>query len=201
MQNAYRWEAQFISNGTVAVDTFFLLGGLIIAYSQLGKLVRNKGQFDYKRFYLHRYFRYLCKSISDYKQTNSCFRLTPLLAAMLAFMAIFYPLVGSGPDWNRPIKMSKVIQDNWWAYLLYINNFIPKVEKYVSNPLTSMSETWYLACDMQMYWLSPLFIYPLWRWKKAGLVWVSVVFSMFVGASAIVFMTVDMAPALIFSRP
>lgn len=34
-----------------------------------------------------------------------------------------------------------------------------------------MGETWYLACDMQMFLVSPLFIYPLWRWWKAGLAW------------------------------
>ncbi len=32
-----------------------------------------------------------------------------------------------------------------------------------------MGETWYLAVDMQLFLIAPLFIYPLWRWKKAGL--------------------------------
>ena len=31
-----------------------------------------------------------------------------------------------------------------------------------------MGETWYLACDMQMFILSPLFVCPLWRWKRLG---------------------------------
>ena len=34
-----------------------------------------------------------------------------------------------------------------------------------------MGETWYLATDMQMFILSPLVIYPLWRWKKPGRFW------------------------------
>ena len=34
-----------------------------------------------------------------------------------------------------------------------------------------MGETYYLACDMQLFILSPLFIYPLWRWWKVGLGW------------------------------
>ncbi|KAJ8877934.1 hypothetical protein PR048_022393 [Dryococelus australis] len=29
-------------------------------------------------------------------------------------------------------------------------------------------QSWYLATDMQFYWLSPLILYPLWRWPKAG---------------------------------
>ena len=36
-----------------------------------------------------------------------------------------------------------------------------------------MAETWYLANDMQLFLISPLLIYPLWRWKKAGLIWLS----------------------------
>lgn len=30
---------------------------------------------------------------------------------------------------------------------------------------------WYLAADMQLFVVSPIFIYPLWKWKKAGLAW------------------------------
>lgn len=29
-----------------------------------------------------------------------------------------------------------------------------------------MADTWYLAVDMQLYFLSPLFIFPLWRWPR-----------------------------------
>lgn len=33
-----------------------------------------------------------------------------------------------------------------------------------------MPDTWYLAVDMQLFLLSPIFIYPLWRWpSKFGL--------------------------------
>ena len=29
-----------------------------------------------------------------------------------------------------------------------------------------MPETWYSAVDMQLFVLSPVFVYPLWRWPK-----------------------------------
>ena len=32
-----------------------------------------------------------------------------------------------------------------------------------------MRETWYLAIDMQYFLISPLLIYPIWRWGAAGL--------------------------------
>lgn len=58
----------------------------------------------------------------------------------------------------------------------------------------AMGETYYLACDMQMFWLSPLFIYPLWRWKKAGLIWVIAIFFTCLVASTIPFITIDDLP-------
>ena len=35
-----------------------------------------------------------------------------------------------------------------------------------------MGETWYLAANMQMFIVSPLLIWPLWRWRRAGIAWV-----------------------------
>lgn len=36
-----------------------------------------------------------------------------------------------------------------------------------------MLQAWYLASDMQLFILSPLFTYPLWRWnKRFGLAWI-----------------------------
>lgn len=31
-----------------------------------------------------------------------------------------------------------------------------------------MPESWFLAVDMQLFALSPLFIYPIWRWPNKG---------------------------------
>jgi peptidoglycan/LPS O-acetylase OafA/YrhL len=36
-------------------------------------------------------------------------------------------------------------------------------------------ESWYLGVDMQLFLVSPLLIYPLWRWKKVGLIWLAFV--------------------------
>ena len=34
-----------------------------------------------------------------------------------------------------------------------------------------MGVTWYMANDMQFYFLSPLFILPLWKNFRIGLIW------------------------------
>lgn len=44
-------------NGGVAVDSFFLISGLLVAYFLLRQLDRNDGRFNIGLFYLHRYFR------------------------------------------------------------------------------------------------------------------------------------------------
>lgn len=36
-----------------------------------------------------------------------------------------------------------------------------------------MAVSWYLAADMQLFIISPLFVYPLWRWRRAGVVWIT----------------------------
>ena len=58
-----------------------------------------------------------------------------------------------------------------------------------------MGETWYLAADMQMFWISPLFIYPVWRWKRMGLGWIFFSTSLFVAASIVVYIIWELPPS------
>lgn len=41
--------------------------------------------------------------------------------------------------------------------------------------LFALLQSWYLMADMQLHWVSPLLLYPLWRWRRYGLIWLSVV--------------------------
>lgn len=129
------------------------------------------------------------------------YRLTPLYAVVVAFVANLLPLIGSGPDWNYVKQMSETTKRIWWAQLLYIHNYFPHVEIGWNSPRTGMTETWYLACEMQMFWLSPLFIYPLWKWNKAGLVWVMACFFILLGASTIPFIAIPhLQPTILLSK-
>ncbi|KAI9551729.1 hypothetical protein GHT06_022065 [Daphnia sinensis] len=179
VKNSLRWEAQGLANGLFAVDSFFLMSGLLVAFTQMRQLDQNNGFFNIKRFYFHRYVR-----------------LTPVYAAVMAFIAALWPRLGSGPDWHFLQRMSKGVRQRWWTSMLYINNYVATTELSMSNPLMGMIESWSLACDMQMFWISPLFIYPLWRWKKAGLLWTVVCLFVFLGYSAIVFFVHDLPASL-----
>lgn len=64
----------------------------------------------------------------------------------------------SGP--LRPIMLNvqDVCEKYWWTTLLYVQNYV--------NPMDQcIGPTWYLSVDMQLFILSPLIIYPLWRWR------------------------------------
>ena len=44
-----------------------------------------------------------------------------------------------------------------------------------------LGQTWYLSTDMQLYWLSPLIMLPIWYNWKLGLTWWSIVFATMTG--------------------
>lgn len=63
-----------------------------------------------------------------------------------------------------------------------------------------MEQTWYLALDMQLFILSPLFIYLLWRRKSIGLALLAFVFVATIGANFAVFAVFDLMPTVMPTR-
>jgi len=126
--------------------------------------------------------------------------LTPLYAVVIALVAFVLPLIGTGPNWHFVTQMSEATRRLWWTQLLYVNNYVGGMETFGRNsPQSGMAETWYLACEMQMFWLSPLFVYPLWRWRKAGLAWVIILLAILLATSIIPFVVYDLLPTLVTS--
>jgi len=138
-----KWQFQTITNATVSVDTFFMLSGMLVAYLLLRELDRSKGKLNVLNFYLHRYLR-----------------LTPVYAIILGFLATLVVYTGTGPRWSTVDTYACRV--SWWKNLLYINGY------FTDN--LCMGETWYLACDMQLFLLSPIFVYSLWYSRKLGLI-------------------------------
>jgi peptidoglycan/LPS O-acetylase OafA/YrhL len=136
---------------------------------------------------------------NDGLKIQICLRLTPVYAAILAFLATIWPHVGTGPDWNFVQRISKSVRENFWAQIMYLNNYV-NPHKFTS-PAYAFAESWYLACDMQMFWISPLFIYPLWRWKRAGLIWTAFSLLVVLGCSATVFIVHNLPATIVWLRP
>ena len=100
-----------ILGGTVSVDTFFLLSGLLVTRSVLKELDRRKF-LNVPYMYIHRYLR-----------------LTPSLAILIFVTITLYKYIGSGPLWKAgKIFMPGTCETNWWINLLYIQNYYKKQE-------------------------------------------------------------------------
>jgi len=141
---------QAILNGFPSVDTFFFIGATLLSYIALKELDKTKGgtyQF-WIMYYIHRYIR-----------------LTGVYALIIGVTATLVKYFAYGPYSilvNYEINNCK---KDWWTNILYINNL-----KWVSDtqPMC-MPVSWYLANDMQFFLISPLIIYPIWRYPAFGL--------------------------------
>ncbi|KAJ8956800.1 hypothetical protein NQ318_014214, partial [Aromia moschata] len=138
-------RSMLIVSGTLSVDTFFVVGGVLVAYTFM-KSRLNGIKFNLFHFYLHRYLR-----------------LTPPLAATVLVSATLLEYMGSGPNWGdvKP-GLQENCQTYWWSTLLYVQN-------YVNVNYTCLGQAWYLNVDVQLYIISPLFLFLLIKYPKVGL--------------------------------
>lgn len=145
-----RFTFQTVMNATVSVDTFFLLGGTLVAYLLLKEMRDSEGPRNIRwvKFFFHRFWR-----------------LTPLYMMVLAFFTTLLKYFGSGPHWSRTSDAN--CQANWWTNLLYINNI-------ARSDAQCIGWSWYLSNDMQFFLLSPLFIILLYKWALIGFIVVSI---------------------------
>ena len=84
------------------------------------------------------------------------------LALAIAFIAAFPPFMSYGPFyWIAAKHQADLCRENGWQNLIYINNFFKQDDQ-------CLGQTWYLANDMQFYFLSPIILLPLWKKPKYG---------------------------------
>ncbi|XP_068082886.1 nose resistant to fluoxetine protein 6 [Anabrus simplex] len=138
------WRYLWITNATISVDTFLVLSGLLVAYTFLQKVPKTNS-FNVPMYYIHRYIR-----------------LTPSLAMIVLLQVSLLRHAGTGPFWNNIHDLGDKCQHNWWITLLYLQNYIEVAKQCID-------QAWYLSMDMQLFWLSPLVLIPLWKWPKKGL--------------------------------
>ncbi|XP_043867396.1 nose resistant to fluoxetine protein 6 isoform X2 [Drosophila mojavensis] len=137
--------AQTIIHAVFSVDTFFFLSGMLVVMVALRAMERSKGKLNVPLMYLHRYLR-----------------LTPVLAiAILAYMKLI-PLLVDGPVATAGFDDYKRCERTWFWTLLYVQNY--------ATDEICLPHSWYLSVDMQMYILSPLLLFALYKWgKKAAI--------------------------------
>ncbi|OQV21128.1 Nose resistant to fluoxetine protein 6 [Hypsibius exemplaris] len=163
---------QAIANATVSVDTFFTMSGLLVCY--LFVLNYKKVQkLHVVGYYVHRYWR-----------------LTAAYAVVMFIYLSLFKYLGSGPQWNPNGMEIDGCRGTWWTNLLYINNLL-----YTDKQC--MGWTWYLANDMQFYWISPLILFPLVKKPVVGLVMLGVIFVAHIVTTAVISVQYDFPPSML----
>ncbi|KAH8278497.1 hypothetical protein KR018_004097 [Drosophila ironensis] len=147
----YFWAAKpyasFIVHGFFPVDTFFVIGGMLVSLIILRQMDRSNGKLNVILMYLHRLIR-----------------IWPLMAiAILVYMTLM-PLVADGPLFKNGYSGLSQCENGWYWSLIFVQN-------YATNKC--IGHTWYLAVDMQLFIISPILLFSLYKWGKkaaAGIV-------------------------------
>lgn len=111
--------------GLFAVDTFFFVGGFLVAYVFLRE--RSNSNLKYPLAILNRYLRFF----------------PSYFLTILIYYTIF-PHMGSGPLW-RSGDATVAFCDNMWRPLLFVDNLVN------GGNTQCMGWGWYLQNDMQMF--------------------------------------------------
>ncbi|XP_046563545.1 nose resistant to fluoxetine protein 6-like [Haliotis rubra] len=131
-----------VLNGTLSVDTFFLLSGCLVCYLFLRESKKTiTGRPTVKQmvlYYVHRYWR-----------------LTPVYMIVVMAYTGFMRHLAEGPLSNADsLKDAENCRSNWWTNLLYINNIY-------KNDEMCLGSSWFLANDMQFHVVAPLALLPI----------------------------------------
>ncbi|XP_059481691.1 O-acyltransferase like protein-like [Neocloeon triangulifer] len=134
-----------LGNAFLSVDTFFLIGGFLLAFGFFRDMKKGN-KFDAIKFYVYRYLR-----------------LTVPILVMIVFYLTILRFMGAGPVWYSSVSTRFVgtCETHWWAAITYVNN-------YVSIMSQCVEQTWYTSVDMQLAWLSPLLLLPMHFSPRAG---------------------------------
>ncbi|XP_064108308.1 nose resistant to fluoxetine protein 6-like isoform X2 [Macrobrachium nipponense] len=139
-------------NGFPSVDTFFFIGGFLMAYSVLRQYKRSK-RFNLFLFYFHRVLRLVPPIL-----------LTAGLYATVAKYFLGGPLASI---WNYT---RDICQRNWWMDVTFVSNF-----GWLFDEQSCLGQCWYLAVDSQLYLVAPLILLPILYNERLGMVWLYIV--------------------------
>ncbi|KAG8287294.1 hypothetical protein J6590_041538 [Homalodisca vitripennis] len=141
--DGYSWAP--VESTQLAVEIFFLISGILVTYGYLNHKLKGL-KFNIPTFYLHRYLR-----------------LTPPLAAIVLLYGTLAIRFTDGPLWRRVFDRPYYnCRHNWWATLLYVNNYYDPYRMCVS-------QSWFVSSDFQLYLFSPILLIPLHKRPKMGL--------------------------------
>ena len=91
--------------------------------------------------------------------------------------------LSNGPLWKSVNSFHfNLCKQWWWTTLLYVANHV--------NPgKYCFWHSWYLMVDMQLYFLSPIILYPLWRFRKRVSIMIPMI--LLIACSTVIFILVS----------
>ncbi|KAK6625956.1 hypothetical protein RUM43_006255 [Polyplax serrata] len=127
-------------------DSFIMISGILASYSFVKSLDRKR-TINFKD-----------------KLINRLVRFTPNLLGTLLFFTYLMEDMNSGPHWGLVInKYADLCKKNMWRNLLYIHN-------YFGFENMCLTHTHQLGIDMQLFLVSPILVYILWKSPRFGTV-------------------------------
>ncbi|XP_052898265.1 nose resistant to fluoxetine protein 6-like [Anopheles moucheti] len=132
IENRYsELSTMIIINGTQIVTTFFAISAMLLVLFFMQKVEETKRKVGILEIFIISAARYV--------------RLTPVYAFVMLFEATWVVRLGDGPLWQKGFETGRsYCRANWWANLLYINNYYKADEP-------CMLHTWYLAADFHLF--------------------------------------------------
>ncbi|XP_077529577.1 nose resistant to fluoxetine protein 6-like [Haemaphysalis longicornis] len=149
VDDVYRmdFKKKLANRAPLAIDTFFFIGGLVLAYSTLRQLHKTGGQMNWLLCYIRRYLRTV-----------------PVVMVVVAIGAFLMRHFGDGPRWGDFLATFETnCRISWWTYPLYVQNFALLDKQ-------CLAHTWYSAADFQIYLISPPILYSLYKKPRLGAV-------------------------------
>ncbi|VEN47799.1 unnamed protein product [Callosobruchus maculatus] len=125
-------------------DVFMLISGLLNANALFSELDKSK-KLNFKDKLLSRLFRIL-----------------PNLIAIILFCTYVLPELGNGPLWPLVVNHhSELCKKYMWRNMLLIHN-------YFGFENMCLTHTHQVGIDMQLFLVTPLFVYAIWRNREIG---------------------------------
>ncbi|KAH3764593.1 transmembrane protein NRF-6 [Pelomyxa schiedti] len=152
-----RWTFMVVWGSEFAVDTFFFMSGLVVAWKLYPCLQKRPTVLSGVMFVVLRYIR-----------------LTALLGVVILLELYVLPLVIEGPLAFSYIPENDQCRKYWWVTLLYIQNVYPSP----NNSSGCVAVSWYLANDMQFYLILAPIVISVVAWSpKIGWPWMIIVWA------------------------
>ncbi|KAG5890520.1 hypothetical protein JTB14_022753 [Gonioctena quinquepunctata] len=148
-------DARYLENFYISlVPRFIIYGAMHVVQTNflISGWLHAKMMYKYKDSKKEISMRFLLKKI-----IGRYLRLLPTLAVIIAFeTSTLYKLIVNAPPLERVELDYKACQKNWWATLLFVSNLFPLSE-------TCNLGFWYLTDDFQMYILTSIIFYVMFR--------------------------------------